>query len=79
MGVMACAPLYFALPRSHLQPADKRWVFIKLVAVFVITQIILQMMFKTQDVQSSDPWTNVAGPMVAAYLAGKVFFTRVSP
>lgn len=78
-AAVLCVPLYFGLPRTHLGPAEKKWVFGKMVAVFLIAEIVLQLLFKTQAVQDSDGWTNIVGPAVSAYLAGKFVFTRVSP
>lgn len=70
MGCIACAPLYFALPKPRTR------LFPKLVASFVASQVLLSVVFTTTGDPSKDWASQLVGPMVLAYLAGKFFFTR---
>lgn len=72
MGCIACTPLYFGLPKP------RTWLFPKLVAVFVASQILLSIFLTTTGDPGKDWASQVVGPMVFAYLAGKFLFTKAS-
>ena len=71
-----CVFVYFGVNRSGFTTSGKKWLYAKLIAVFIVAVAILQMIFKTQSMQSSDGWTNIIGPLVFTYLAGRFIFTR---
>lgn len=66
-------PLYFALPkpRTRLYP--------KLISVFVAAQIALSVVVPATGDPAKDWFQMIVGPMILAYLAGKLLFKHPTP
>lgn len=73
VGALACAPLYFGLPkpRNGLYP--------KLIAVFVASQVFWSLVMPTTGDSAKDWFQMLIGPMILAYVAGRFIFTKPAP
>ncbi|HQS22785.1 MAG TPA: hypothetical protein PK670_17125, partial [Acidovorax defluvii] len=78
-AIVFCALIYLGMDRSSLTTTGKKWLYAKLVAVFIVFQVILQMVLPMTGDPAKDYIQNLIGPLLLTYLAGRFAFSRSNP
>ena len=75
MALVFCGMVYAGLPRAALSARDKKWLYAKLIVVFMLAQAMLHWVFGGNS--GKDLGLILIGQLTVTYLAGR-FMLRPS-